>query len=873
MTTSGTNDNLKVKKGDNLSAKRWNRIVDRLSENEHATGTTVGTLHQDIVFGKASADVELGEVRGLGDFYGDPDAIFDIGDGDIVDLALPVFPTSCHMLLIPRQPIESDEVGPCVYAGGAVVRFREETTQPSGNYCFPDPDDPTYMKKSTSGYKIATVVSDDYAVAVMSDVQQLWKFELTQNHTGGATAPAKLLTLEDEEFAASVDIKMLDCGPLDDETVGYCMFAQGEFHLVEICQGGSGVGNRIRFRLKTGFEDTGQADAIVLNTYGATSVSAGDIVTVNDTQKQFAHAIGIDQITMMQSSVFPCGGSIGFAVMTEKTIGACTIEGTCTDNVTAGNCTAENGTFNALKNCADEDITPVKQWEVESCSQTVNRMRVYVYRHQATHSQPTGETNEGAVTLFFNNSESILSRFPNVDYDLGILDNSDANVPYDYKIEAHNDGRFSAIQGSLVTIQATPEMQRLQDGCNDSTPYPAQSFMEHRWQIEEVHSPLARWIAVKWKKPEGDPEASPAWEYDNNFLEGDDPLLYFENGITDLNAALKTLPGLDQTCLKLDEPGWAFWDPNEQEYNVAVTKSAMYGTATTLDILGKKPTEDGELLEFDDCDLKYKQTTPWFVFGDGDECPAETTDKTATADLVPVQNIYDVSRVGDYLHFSYNTIYVCKTDPGGVDTEYVCCPDEQTGCCENYDGTYTPDQTQADCENAGGTYLGDGSDCPEPPSDCLECVHCSECAGVILTNPGLKTGASNQANFQESTFVATNCEMTSGCTLTCTGTWTNDAGLPPVAATVTFELKTDANGDCYVELSATPANVNGFDVDGWKLFPTGLGTCCEDGYGESAGGPANQPTAGQGNDQQWDELEVHAECCEPEGGGPGGGGP
>ena len=172
MGTSGTNDNLKVSQGDALSARRWNRLVDRLPENQGGTGTTVGTLNQDVVFGKAINDVELGEVRGLGDFYGDPDAPFDIGDGDIVDLALPIFPSTCHMLLVPRQPIKTDEIGPCVYSGGVLVRFREETTQPAGNYCFPDPDDPTYMKRSTAVTKLT--VTDDYSVA-NTDVQQVWK--------------------------------------------------------------------------------------------------------------------------------------------------------------------------------------------------------------------------------------------------------------------------------------------------------------------------------------------------------------------------------------------------------------------------------------------------------------------------------------------------------------------------------------------------------------------------------------------------------------------------------------------------------------------------------------------------------------------------
>lgn len=863
MGTSGTNDNLKVSEGDSLSAKRWNRVIDRLPENQSGTGTSVGTLRQAVVFGKAINDVELGEVRGLGDFYGDPNAPFDIGDGDIVDLALPVFPSTCHMLMVPRQPIKADEIGPCVYDGGVLVRFREGSTQPLGNYCFPDPLDPTYMKRSTSGYKISTVVSTDYSVASMGDVQQVWKFELLDNYTGGATAFCKLLTLRDEEFASSVEVHFLNCGTLAAGTIGYCVFADGEFHTIEICQGGGSgsVDNpRIRFRLQVGFKDTGEATAVVLNTYGTTTVSPGDVVTVCDTQKQFAHAIGSTDVSIPQSTVFPCGGSLGFAVETERVVGACTIEGICTDNVSAAVCAAASGTFEEYKTCAGGDLTPVKRWEVEQCSQTVNRMLVSVYRNSGTHSQPTGEDNEPEVTLYFQNAESVLSRYPNVDYDLGIEVNTDPAVPYAYKIKADNDGRFSAIQGSLVTIQAVPRRQRLEDGCNDSTPYAAQNYEPTRWQIEEVHSPLARWIRVTWQG------SSNGWFNDIGFFkEGENPLSYFEDP---LNDHIETVTGLEQECLTLEEPAWAFWDPNDQKYNVAITRSALYGTATSLEMVGKKTGEVGELLDFDGCDLDYKETKPWLVFGDGEGCDSETIDKKATANLVPVQNIYDVSRVGDYLHFSYNTIYVCKTDPGGVDTEYICCPDEQTGCCENYDGTYTPGVTQDYCENPPsgappGTYLGDGSDCPG--AGCL--VECSECSngGASFELDGLSwsgttTGSGANGHADGSTAVWTagsNCCAQLSVTLK-----SDDLNVNDVVATAQVCIVQPTNcpfAMLELELSWSPATFDGVTL------PTTLGAGTVSGCGGTYGytGGCIVPDQPDPNTPSgtWDEADITVTDC------------
>ena len=862
MPAGGNNDNLKVSAGDNLSANRWNRVIDRLPENQSGTGTSVGTLRQEIVFGKAINDVALGEVRGLGDFYGDPATPFDIGDGDIVDLAEPIFPTTCHMLLVPRQPINSDEIGPAVYDGGVLVRFREETTQPQGNYCFPDPVDPTYMKRSTSGYKISTVVSTDYSVASMGDVQQIWKFELLDNYTGAATALCKLLTLDDEEFAPSVEVHFLNCGTLASATVGYCVFANGEFHTIEICQGGGGGGvdnPRVRFRLKTGFNDTGQATALVLNTYGTTTVSPGDEVTVCDTQKQFAQAIGSNQVTISASATFPCGGSLGFAVETESVVGKCDVEGTCSDNATPQLCNLVGGTFTPNVTCGGTDLTPVKRWEVESCSQTVNKMLVSVYRNTGTHSQPTGETDpndEPPVTLYFNDSESMLSRFPNVDYDLGIQENTDDTIPYAYQIDADNDGRFSAINGSLVTIQAVPKRQRLEDGCNDATPYTAQAFEPSRWQIEKVHSPLARWIRVKWN--------GSSWTHDVEYLEGESPSTYFEDS---LNDHIQTLPGLEQTCLKMDEKAWAFWDPNEQNYNVAITRSALYGTATPLEMIGKKTGEAGALLDFDGCDLDYKKTSPWLVFGDGSGCESTTTDETATADLVAVQNIYDVSRVGDTLQFSYNTIYVCKTDPGGVDTEYICCPDVLTGCCENYDGTYSPGVTQTDCENPPdgsppGTYLGDGSSCP---TGCL--VECDECSngGATFALDGLSwsgttTGSGANGHAEGSTAVWTagsNCCAQLSVTLK-----SDDANVNDVVATAQVCIVQPTNcpfAMLELELSWSPSTFDGVTL------PTTLGagtvTGCSGTYGYTGGcifPTRPDPATPSGT---WDECDITVTDC------------
>ena len=870
-----TNDNLKVNPGDAVTAKRWNRVIDKLPENTFGGPNSVGLVNQDTVSGQApeGTDVALGEAMIRGAIASDGKNPFDLGDADVVEMesfSASDWPQACERLLVPTRPIKGGEIGPVVYNGGALVKLASGGFD--GDCVFPDSANPAEMKTGTSGYQLVTRFTDEseneWGVVNLADTQPLWKFRTTEaTEAGTTTVPADIQTLRGQTFGQA-DVKLLACfGALQASVEGYCHYADGAFHAVEICQSsGPAAQRRIKFRLKTSFSDTGQADALVINTYGTAGVSPGDIVQVNDPQKLFAEAIGSDFVTIPPSSVFPCGGSVGFAVLTDLPIGACTVEGSCAPGVTAQDCQYAGGTFELGVDCNGDPIEIPSRWEVEQCSQAVNRLLVSVYPHQGTHSQPTGETDpipEDEVELYFSDAESILSRAPYTDYDLGIYPNPWSEVPYVYAVKADNPGRFSALPGSLVTLEAVPRTQRLQDGCNQTTPYNPQNPERTRWQITEVHSPLARWIRAKYV--DGDSTENP-WEYADTFAEGEDPLMYFGGIPGALADAIKTAPGFEGTCIKKDEPGWAFWNPNTQEYYVVATKSAMYGTAKSVELVGQEVSEDSEeLIKFDGCDLKYKKSSSWFMFGDnGDKCPVEVTDEQTSPTLYPVEVITGVTRVGYNLVVSKSTILTCQETPGVDSYEYICCPEELVGCCLNYDGTYTPDVTQDACERPEsgappGEWLGPGSECPQ--AECFYCEVCTVCEGVILQSTTIKTASSPDPNFSESLFNIEAEVMTSGCTLTLNGYWTSP-GMADVTGVLTMTLMPDDGNGPWVKLEASPATIYGFQVDGWKLLWSAYTHPCDDGYGTSFG-QGVEPLNGQA-DHVWDELNADATCCTPE---------
>lgn len=861
--------NLKLQSGDVLSANIWNRVIDRLPDRGAGVGTDVHLINKTVVQCKAHTDIGIAEVWSVDSYLGDTTDIYEIAPTHILSVTDVVWPETCHKLVVAERPVLQDEIGPFAYNGGAIV----ELTAGVGDHAFPDPADTTKMKQGSSGYRILNLVGSDRAVVDLAEPQNLWLYQLTEAYTGGASGNGHILTLYDEQFSNSPTTINFegDCKPdaLQSGHKGYCVFADGAFWAIDQCGGGGGSQTkRIRFVLENKFNDTGQALANVLDTFGTTGLVRGDQVVVNDPRKLFAHAIGFQNIAITpdaSNNVFQCGGSIGYAVWTEA-----------------------------------PDIDPPStaeypRYEVEQCTQTVSKMKVFVYEAGnsgsggTAKSRPTGEDNETACTLYFGDQSNFASRWPDVDFCESWGDVTDPEIPavYKYKLQAMNHHRFSAKRGSWCIIEKSTAPQRPENACNDLTPYAGFGDPAPEWTITDVELPIARWVRVKFVS-KGEGGSPDVWAYGGDYAEGEDPTTgYFRDDVT-FDSRIQTATGMNTGCMIADEIGWAFWDPNEQFYNVIVTNSALYGSPIDVKVIGHTD-QSVDLLSATECTINYPEFASIPVFGiKPDECGVEPTTKQISLASVPVDVVSSVTRsyqctvdgtvvpaanqsecnsqggiwaLSDEMCFEYNTVYVCKSDSQEPDCINVCCeiypPPPLTGCCENYDGTYTPDQTREDCEGAGGDYLGDGSDCPDP---CVACDICTECEGVILDPATIKTGQGSDPNFAESLFETDNCEMSANCQVTCTGVWTSP-GLPDVSGTVTWELKQDAEGECYIEQTANPATVNGFAVSGWKLLSSGMTNCCDESFGTSFG-QGIEPLAGQDPTTEiWDECNVQATCC------------
>jgi hypothetical protein len=716
MKHAKDNSNLKVISGQPLKAELWNRVIDRLPNNDVAVGTSVSLINKSVVQCKAHVDIDIAEVWAVDSYLGVTDDIYEIAPSHILDVTPIVWPANCHKLVVAERPVKQDEIGPFAYNGGTIVNLAAGV----GDYAFPDPDNATGMKRGSSGYRILNLVGEDKAVVSLGDVQPLWLYELTESYTGGTIGTGHILTLYSEQFSSSpVTINFeMDCRPeaLPVGHIGYCMFADGAFWAIDNCAtGGTGTQTkRVRFVLENKFNDTGQALANVLDTFGNTGLIRGDQVVVNDPRKLFAHAVGYSNMNFTPQTVsdFPCGGSIGYAVWTEA------------------------------PDTDPPSTADYPRYEVEQCTQTVDRMKVYVYESGSStsgqdKSRPTGEmpTNQDMCWLYFNDRNNFASRWPDVDYCESWQDVTDPEILpiYKYKVLASNPHRFSAKRGSWCIIEKNTTPQRPQDACNDITPYAGTGDPTPEWVIVEVELPIARWIAVTFDTKVEDQDK---WSYASEWAEGEDPsVAYFPDDVP-INDRIRTAPTLDSGCLVKDEPGWAFWDPNEQHYNVVVTNSALYGTAVEVKAVATTELAD-PLLAASECEITFKQLSTFSAFGiregvDPNNCEPEITDETINMGLVPQTVVAGVTRVGDTFCFDYEQIYVCKSVPAADECLYVCCDDPPVGCCVvTYDTgsvDYLYPKTEAEC----AAYLAQPSvvtavwtlgPCDEPPPEgCCESV-------------------------------------------------------------------------------------------------------------------------------------------------------
>ena len=737
---------------------------------------------------------------------------------------------------VATQSILQNMVGPCAFKPWGQV---QADIGGAGDWLMVSPTDPKQFKRSTGG--IARVIAYDATtgkcVADFLEQQPLWRYELTSD-VANLLGVANLIDLGGAVYATAT-IRFTNSTKVAGDA-GFCIHTGNHFDAIESAPTvASAPTPRFRFRLKTDFDDTGVATAYVLDVFGTVTnpdgspVELGDILTVHDPRKCFAHAVGADTLAAIHAdgdAFFPAGGSIGYAVKTAQ--------------------------LKASPSDPNDDQYP--RWEVEQCTQTVQRMKVKIDSAQNNTSgqnttQPTGKLNEVNKRLFFNAPDAILSRWPDVDYAPEWTPAQTSG--YSWEISVTNPHRFSAGDGWAI-IERVVVRSRVEDATNITTPYTPNTLGTPEWQIVEVENPIARWQQVSWGG------SAQGWAATAVIAEGEktSSVSYRFDDMGTIAGHVRDAPGLTVGCLNTGETGWAFWDPNEQFYNVIVTESALLGAPVTIEPVATGPNSTLPMAEFDACNLILRKLGPVKVFGGKDECQFSQSSLTVAASLTAVDVVAGVTRVGEELCFNYDTVYVCRTDTGvSDDCLNVCCP-ETTGCCEYPPGTYTDGVTQSACDLQGGTWTA--ADCPG--DDCYACSFCDTAGGgatITLQQFSFDPGGSVTQGGQ---FSLSSMTQTSGCTALATGYFTPLGGGTQTPATCTMTLQSDSSSSSGYSIRCvwSPSQVYGctLDADLYSGAQTPQPDPCSDVYGLAAGGvnPANPP---EGN--TWTAYDAATSPCTP----------
>jgi hypothetical protein len=616
---------------------------------------------------------------------------------------------------------------------------------------------------------------------------------------------------------------------------------------------------RVRFRLKTDFDDTGTAQAYVLDQFGNAGLAYNTEITVCDPRKLFAHAIGADSLTLIHNAntnignFLHAGGSVGYAVLTYE---------------------IADEAFDCEDDCPSDNIC-YPRWEVEQCTQIANKMKVQIQASDNSTGKITGELIEGQKRLKFTPSSAFLSHWPFVDYPPEIIVPTETGE--DYKIDVYNHHMFTALDGWAI-IERVPFSSRLQNAANKCVPYNSSGTEQiAEWHIVDVEKPIARWVCASFQ---GSGPAAGSWSYTSTYHEGYEPSSYFNDTPgQSINDHIITHECLEIDCLENNQKGVGYWDSNGQNYQIISTNSALYGKAVDIEAVAQKtdPESGNNLLAYDGCDLKYQKMSPFKVFGANPQCEATQTEEIITPSLVPVDVVSGVDRaytctidgavdptiqneaacnsaggtwaLSDQLCFTYNTVHVCQTTPVAEPECIDVCCDDPLGCCEYPPGTYTPNVAQADCN---GTWTA--GDCPE--DECLPCDFCDN-GGLEYQLNGIQWDSAVQSGFAGRALINT-AVWTAGagdCDATLTVEFeTDEPNINNITATASVDLATASSipacsGGLEINLSWSPATVFGVTLP--TVMGQGLPSGCAGQYGLNNCGvlPFNPDTSGN-----WDNI-------------------
>jgi hypothetical protein len=215
---------LKVRPGQPIRASSINKIVDRLESNSAgfaAAGFVVNRV-ECLIKNTSGEDRDLGELMVIDDWDGpDGESPYEVGKNIAYLCIDPVWHSQISRLVILAEPIPDGEYGRAVLSGQCLVKITGGDSD--DDFIAIDPETPTEGLGTTSGFGriLAVPEEGDHALIVFRDEQPMWRYELTEDVSGGE-AEAKLLPLDSNTPIGGTErITIDDFGDyMDDQEAG-----------------------------------------------------------------------------------------------------------------------------------------------------------------------------------------------------------------------------------------------------------------------------------------------------------------------------------------------------------------------------------------------------------------------------------------------------------------------------------------------------------------------------------------------------------------------------------------------------------------------------------------------------------------------------
>ena len=226
---------LKVQPGNALTATLWNSVVDRLpGDSLGAGGAATSVYGQSVIelVNKTTADLELGQVVNIESFSGDDQDEFAVGDALEFEAVTADWHDKVTNLAVVLEPCKADDKFTAVVDGLCLAKVTDQT----GDWVFVDPDAPEDCKCGSGGF--AQKIGDygtDYALCLMNRMQNLWRYELTQDSQTPAVTTSKLLNLDGTQYASTMNLDDPD-GLMEDQVIGdkgWCLRVGPKFYAIQ----------------------------------------------------------------------------------------------------------------------------------------------------------------------------------------------------------------------------------------------------------------------------------------------------------------------------------------------------------------------------------------------------------------------------------------------------------------------------------------------------------------------------------------------------------------------------------------------------------------------------------------------------------------